>query len=107
MHSNELGQTYCDPAPLGTPGTDSTYTYAMASEARDAWTGVSTGDADGYCNNSSTVNATYRMTATSCAVWEFVNKTQSGYPEAYAGYVDLNTANNNCYCPDNTDPTWE
>jgi hypothetical protein len=106
-HFNGLGQSYDDCSPLGTPGTSSTYTHNMAMEARNAWTGVSTGDGDCYCNNGSTVNCTYRMTATSCAVWEFVNKTESGYPEAYAGYVYLNTGNNNCYCPSNSDPTWE
>jgi hypothetical protein len=79
----------------------------MASEARDAWTGVSTGDGDCYCNNGSTVNCTYRMTATSCAVWEFVTKTESGFPSAPSGYVYLNTGNNNCYCPSDTNPTWD
>ncbi len=103
-HQNGLGQGYDDCSPLGVPGTNSTYSYTLATEARNAWPMSSAGDADCICGTGSTTTCVWRQTATSCAVWEFHSASGASSP---AGHVNLNTANNNCYCPASTNPTWD
>ncbi|HEX4826334.1 MAG TPA: hypothetical protein VFV19_18685 [Candidatus Polarisedimenticolaceae bacterium] len=102
-HFNGLGQSFDDCAPLGTPGTGSTYTHTLAVEARAAWPFPAVIDDDCICGTGTTTTCVYRQTATSCAVWEFKNATGLSSP---AGHVNLNTANNGCVCPSGTDATW-
>jgi hypothetical protein len=52
QHSNGVGQNYYDCASLATPGDPSTYTPAMAQEARAAFTGKFTGATPSPCTNS-------------------------------------------------------
>lgn len=98
QHHNGLGQTYQDCSPLGVPGNAATYTVTMANEARGVWPNTGT-DGTGKCTGPNGGNAVYRQTTTSCAVW--------GYTGGIAGYVMLNTANNNCTCPSPTGTTWD
>jgi hypothetical protein len=101
-HVNGLGQSFHDCAPLGVPGTNSTYSYALASEARAAWPAIGA-DSDCICGSGSATTCVSRQTATSCAVWEFHSAVGLTSP---AGHVNLNSANNSCFCPATTDPTW-
>jgi cysteine-rich repeat protein len=97
VHSNGLGQSYGDCVPLGTPGSPSTYTLAMATSARGVWTGTGSDfNLVDYCGTNLT--AVLRQTANSCAVWV--------YTGSLAGYVRLNTANASCLCPSTNAPTW-
>lgn len=92
-HSNGVGQNYFSCDPLGTPGTASTYTLAMAQGARAVWNAGS--DSTGVCGGSS--NTVSRVTATQCAVW--------AYSGTLAGRVFISTPAE-CFCPLVTDPTW-
>jgi hypothetical protein len=96
-HVNGLGQTFDDCAPLGVPGNAATYSLTLALKARAAWP-VSGVDGSGVCNPGN-MAAVSRQTATSCAVWV--------YEKANAGYVRLNTASSQCFCPSTADPTWK
>lgn len=95
-HSNGLGQTYMDCAPLGTPTVASTYTMTMVGEARAAWPFAGT-NLSGTC--SGTGASSYMLkTSTSCAVWV--------YSKSLAGRVHLNSVDNTCLCATESDPTW-
>jgi hypothetical protein len=96
-HINGLGQSFDSCVAAGVPGTASTYTQAMAVAARAAWPFAGT-DADAICGTGTVTTAVYRQTATACAVWQFSKAT--------AGHVNLNTANNTCFCPTASDPIW-
>ncbi len=102
-HIDGLGQGFDDCSPLGVPGNNTNYTYTLATEARAAWPFTTIDDEDCVCGTGSTTTCVWRATATQCAVWEFHNAVGGTSP---AGHVNLNTANNNCYCPVSTDPTW-
>ena len=80
------------------PGNEATYSQALAIKARAAWPFSGT-DANCSCVGSGNPACVYRQTATSCTVWV--------YSKAIAGYVRSNTANNTCYCPTTSYPTWE
>ncbi|HUD72749.1 MAG TPA: hypothetical protein VMQ62_12380 [Dongiaceae bacterium] len=96
-HLNGLGQSYDDCVALGTPGNQSTYTLAMATNARAAWTGTGSDfNISDYCGTAQ--SAVLRQTANSCAVWV--------YSGTLAGYVRLNSANGSCLCPSVASPTW-
>ena len=97
QHSNGLGQTYTDCQALGTPGNQASYNVTMATEARAAWPFSGT-DSAGTCGAGGGAAAMSRQTASSCAVW--------AYTGSIAGYVHLNSATNQCFCPTTTDPTW-
>lgn len=94
-HSNGLGQTYLDCAPLGTPGVASTYTEAMANKARAAWpfAGV---DSALSCSGSPDVLMRY-ATGKGCAIW--------GYASDHAGRVRFSSAIGDCTCSSPT-ATW-
>jgi hypothetical protein len=118
--TSALGQSYwvsadyC--AAVGTPGTDSTYTQAMAAAAAAAGpqpdatlctnlsgcTGVTT------CTTSTTaqdaVFSDLRDTGGPCIVWTY-KTTGSGSTQAPSGHVYMNSLT--CYCPISTDPTWD
>jgi hypothetical protein len=105
-----ISADYC--AAQGTPGTDSTYTLAMATAAAGAapvtapacsmtpCSGVSS------CTTSLTAQDVYYVDDTlgsgNCYVWVF-KTTGSGSTKAPSGHVAIST---NCACPVATDPTW-
>lgn len=113
-----LGQTYSSPCvPLGMPGTDSTYSQAMATAAAAAAaqppanplcllspTGQCTGTAT--CGTGSTPNVYFlddsdNLNAPYCYVWEFA----AGGSTNQSGHVYASTSG--CSCPISTDPTWD
>jgi hypothetical protein len=107
-----IGSDYC--AAVGTPGTDSTYSMAMAMAAANAapqpssfctnppCVGVST------CTTSATAqDAVYDDLTDSggpCIVWVF-KTTGNGSKKALSGYVHMDMTQ--CTCPTSTDPTWD
>lgn len=96
-HVNGLGQTFYNCTPRGVPGNPGTYTHAMAVAARAAWP-VSGVDMTSYCTVPFYFDVVFRQTPTSCAVWAFTGP--------YAGFVLLNTSNNTCWCPSNSNMIW-
>ena len=98
QHPNGLGQIYVDAAPLGTPGSVSTYSATMANKAAAAWPVQGT-VGTGQCGGPTGAMFVKKEAATSCAVWV--------YTKALAGHVKLNGADKTCYCPTNTDPVWK
>jgi len=93
-HTNGAGQTFLSCAPLGSPGVASTYSLALALEARKAWPYPGT-DSTFVCGDGSCVQRI--RTSGGCAVWKF-----SG---ALAGH--LMTSSGACYVPDTSSaPTW-
>jgi hypothetical protein len=113
-----LGQSYWISAnyctAVGTPGTDSTYTAAMATAAGAAAPQPTTCDDPpcvgiSSCTTSTTAQDAYYVDLTSgskgpCVVWVF-KTTGSGTTKAISGYVHSDTTG--CYCPTSTDPTWD
>ena len=99
IHYNGLDHNFFDCFPLGAPGTASTYNATMANEASAAWQFTGT-TFTGMCGTGPGASlAVIKQTATSCAVWV--------YTTTLAGYVHLNAANQNCFCPVVTvDLTW-
>jgi hypothetical protein len=97
-HVNGLGQVFNDCAPLGVPGNATTYTEAMAQQARAAWP-------DSGSDLPFTYGPTFawlalgRQTPKSCAVWAYTGEM--------AGRVFLNTENNKCYPPGAAEPVWK
>lgn len=100
---------------LGTPGTDTTYSVAMATAAAAAapqpsssacsqppCVGVST------CTTSTTKQDAYYDDLTDtggpCIVWVF-KTTGTGTTKAISGYVHSDTTG--CICPTSADPTWD
>ena len=93
-----LGQTYYDCNPLGTPGTESSYTQTMAAEARAAAPPGIT-DGTGTCGGEGAVVRSY---SDHCYVWIY-----SGTLAGYVRYNDVNAMGNFCLCPtSNSYPTW-
>ncbi|HEY6106690.1 MAG TPA: hypothetical protein VIV59_11945, partial [Anaeromyxobacteraceae bacterium] len=95
LHSNGLGQTYYDCAALGTPGTGTTYTAAMAVKAGEAWAPGSSANpahpcGSGFCN---AVQANGQ-----CAVW--------CYQGMLAGYAHLDDVDVVCVCPLQGERPW-
>ncbi|MBI2393521.1 MAG: hypothetical protein HYV09_28335 [Deltaproteobacteria bacterium] len=91
-HPNGVGQFYFDCRALGTPGSPTTYTLAMAEAARAAWPPSGT-DGAGTCGvGAKAALCVSRQTASSCAVWCYTNTV--------AGYMYANTTSTACYCPD-------
>lgn len=95
-HSNGLGQTYLDCAPLGTPGVASTYTVTMAAKARAAWPFAGVDEA-WACSGGSPDCLLRRATGKGCAVWS--------YASIYAGRVDFRSSGE-CGCSSSA-PTWD
>jgi hypothetical protein len=102
------------------PGTDSTYSQAMAAAAAAAAsqppanalcllspTGQCTGTAT--CGSSPTPNVYFlddsdNLTNPNCYVWEFATGGTSGSHSYESGHVYASTSA--CSCPYSTDPTW-
>jgi hypothetical protein len=100
-HSNGLGQTYLDCAPLGTPGNASTYSSMMANEAARAWnTGGTITDSAGafLCSPSGVLSNGVEdvLASGECSIWL--------YDGPAAGHVKNNASG--CLCPSASDPTW-
>jgi hypothetical protein len=113
-----LGQTYSSPCvPLGTPGTDSSYSLAMATAAAAAVTpqppsgalcllsptGQCTGTAT--CPTTGTTANVYFLDDSDnggpCYVWSFASNGST----YVSGHVYASTSQ--CTCPISTDPTWD
>jgi hypothetical protein len=92
-HNNGVGQQFFDCLPTGTPGNGATYSLALATDARAAWTTTGT-DSSVSCGG---LGALQRTSPTGCAVWV--------YQGSLAGYVRA-TSNNFCFCPTVSDQTW-
>jgi hypothetical protein len=107
--------------PDGTPGTDSTYSQAMAVAAAGATTqppqgalcllsptqgqctgtatcGTATSPNVYFLDDSDNVNAPY------CYTWEFAGGGTSGGTTYASGHVYASQTQ--CACPFSTDPTW-
>jgi hypothetical protein len=106
-----VSSDYC--AAVGTPGTDSKYTLAMALAASQAAPQPS------VCSNppcvgvtSCTMNASEQDgvyvnlidTAGPCIVWAF-RTTGAGRAKSPSGHVHIDKTG--CFCPVATDPTWD
>jgi len=98
-----LGQTYASCNPLGIPGDASTYTLDMITAARDASTLSGMDNAGGSCGNA---NCMHRDGGDFCVVWCYSNDTSGSTPNLIAGHVNLHMGKSGCYCPGDTDPTW-
>jgi hypothetical protein len=104
---------YC--AAVGTPGTDSTYTQAMAIAAAAAGPAVPAGTcsrppcaAAASCAGTSTHDAYYvDLTDTfgPCIVWSF-KTSGSGTSKSPSGHVRIDYGTT-CPCPTSADPTWD
>jgi hypothetical protein len=91
-HMNGLGETYMlSCVPLGTPGNPNTYTLAMATAARAAWTAGT--DSTLTCTGNAACLT--RTGASTCATW--------CYTKTVAGHV-LEAAT--CTCPTTGSPSW-
>ena len=101
-HQNGLGQDYKLCAPLGVPGTASTYNLVMAEAVARSWDGGGATVTDGAFGSclvgSEHITIVYAQTASSAAAWAL-----SG---SRAGRVRLNTAGTTPLCPDADSPTW-
>jgi hypothetical protein len=117
--ADAIGQSYflatdsC--AAPGTPGTDSSYSEAMAAAAVAAAPQPSTSACsdppcvgEGSCPDSTTkVNVYYddrTDTGGPCIVWAF-ETAGSGSSKTTSGYVHVDTTG--CLCPTTSDPTWD
>lgn len=89
-HSNGLGQSYYDCAPLGVPGSPASYSLQMATSARAAWEAGA--DSTALCGAA---QAVVREGASACAVWV--------YTTSLAGHVYWAAT---CFCPTVFDQTW-
>lgn len=117
--SDKIGQSYwvssnyC--AAVGTPGTDSTYSEAMAAAAAAAGpqpnnnlcsnppcTGTGQCSATGSTDDSYYVDLT--DTGGPCYVWTFIS-SGSGKDKISSGYV--HSSDTECDCPTSSDPTWD
>lgn len=98
MHMNGLGNTYqltC--TPLGTPGTQNTYSLTMANAAATAWNLATDAGPTTKSGCPAGAACVQRTSATQCAVW--------CYNKGVAGYVVL-SAGTTCTCPTNGDTPW-
>jgi len=107
-----LSSDYC--APLGTPGTDSTYSQALAAAAAAAAPQQSASKCSqppctgvGSCTSSTTAMDAYYDDLTDtggpCYVWTFKSTTASGTKHP-SGHVHMDPLQ--CVCPTSSDPTW-
>ncbi|MGZ4853493.1 MAG: hypothetical protein ACXV3D_09970 [Halobacteriota archaeon] len=79
---------------MATPGNPATYNAALAMSAANAW-GPAVAMLQITCG---TAPAVMKQAQTSCAVWAYGGST--------TGHVSLNSASNNCLCPNMGDPVW-
>ena len=103
-HQNGLGGTYSDCAPLGTPGTPSTYNSTMANEAAMSWssTGTISSAQCGSGLNTASVVIDQAGVSGPTATWVYA---ASGNLVATVGHV-FRSANATAFCPVATDPAW-
>jgi hypothetical protein len=107
-----LSTDYC--APVGTPGTDSTYSQALAAAAAAAAPQPSSSSCSqppcvgvSSCTTSTTAKDVYYDDLTDtggpCIVWAF-KTTGSGSSKVPSGHVHIDATG--CNCPTASDPTW-
>jgi len=95
-HVNGLGQGYKSCTPLGTPGVESTYTYAMGALAALAWNRASGSPGDTNCGaGTSACRVIMSDSPPYSAAW--------CYTGTLAGYVATGSA---WPCPTTASPTW-
>jgi hypothetical protein len=97
-----LGQTYASCNPLGVPGDPRTYTVDMVTAARAA---SMLSGSDNTGSSCGAADCMHRAGADFCIVWCFSNDTSVTPTDLTAGHVRRN-GSKQCYCPDDTDPTW-
>jgi hypothetical protein len=96
-----LGNTYYDCAPLGTPGTATTYSSTMAMEACVAHTGDPAKCSDGWSCAAGDMAVCSQVPGTptpSCDCWEYLGPL--------AGHASIGDTTTTCYCNVAGDPTW-
>jgi hypothetical protein len=103
---------YC--AAVARPGTDSTYTMAMAQAAASAapqpsglcstppCVGVTSCTTNASAHDATYVNLT--DSAGPCIVWAF-KTTGAGQAKSPSGHVHIDMTG--CFCPTSADPTWD
>ena len=110
-----VGGQYC--GAVGTPGTDSTYSLAMATAAAAAGPQPAAGSCTrppcvsaASCAGTTTNDSYYvdlSDTGGPCIVWSY-KTTGSGATTSPSGHVHIDTAAGTlCPCPTSTDPTWD
>ena len=113
VHNNGYGGHYYDCSPLGQPGVSpTTYTATMGNEAAISFA-TQNGTASGgwTCGNGSNGNSSICKTAGSgksgtCTCWvydatgTYINTIGHTYKSSGTG------SDTGCFCPGNTDPTW-
>lgn len=100
LSGQNLGQTYSNASPLGTPGNNATYTQQMAIDAANAWPvagSVQTGMTSG-CGSY-----VLKLTSNSCTVWTWQSGSVTGAGNVH--YNSLQSMGNYCFC--NADATWD
>jgi TolB protein len=104
LHSDGLGQTYADCAPLGTPGNPATYTQTMALEAAHAWnpSGLIFQASCGSGPNVATLIVDQATASGPTATWTY-SATGSSVPTV--GHVFVSPTAD-AFCPQATDPPW-
>ena len=112
-HNNGFGGNYYDCSPLGQPGVSpTTYTATMANEAALSFT-TQNGTASGgwNCGNAANGSSSICKTAGSgtsgtctCWVYDATGTYINTIGHAYASSGTTKDAG--CFCPGNTDPTW-
>lgn len=103
-HPNGLGGNYSDCAPLGTPGTPSSYNATMANEAALSWNSAGTISSAqcGSGGNTATVVIDTASATGPTAIWAYA---ATGTLVATVGHVIL-SASASSFCPGATDPAW-
>jgi hypothetical protein len=98
-------QTYAACEPIGTPGDATTYDSIMAAAAQAAYAATVTSPklTSGMCGNANCVNV---VGSGSCIAWCYQNDTSTATVAHIAGHLYKNTSNTKCFCPSETDPSW-
>jgi hypothetical protein len=113
VHNNGFGGNYFDCSPLGQPGiSPTTYTTTMATEAAVSFA-AQNGTASGGWNCTSGSDTSYSICKTAgngktgtctCWVYDGTGTYISAIGHAYKS--SGGSGDSGCFCPDNTDPTW-
>jgi hypothetical protein len=91
QHSNGVGQSYADCAPIGTVDA------RLGAEACDAFSHDAANCRDQGCSGSGTARAICYKGATDCTCWTYTGPNVGHVRQAAGG---------SCTCGDATDPTW-
>ena len=114
VHNNGYGGHYYDCSPLGQPGVSpTTYTSTMANEAAVSFTAQNGTASGGWSCKSGASNVSNSIcktagsgTSGTCTCWvydatgTYINAIGHTYKSSGTG------SDTGCFCPANTDPTW-